>query len=522
MIYAKLFNRKQTPQSEPIPLSGQVQNNAGGYAFEVDAWTVLDRFLILGSEAGTYYVNPQKLTQENVSTVLDLIRKDGLKVVQRIVEISVTGRAPKNDPAIFALSLCASFGDDATRAEALRALSTVCRTGSHLFQFAEAIDGLRGWGRGLRRAVGNWYNGKSVAELELQLIKYQRREGWSNRDLLRLAHPVPASEAHRDLFKWTVSGEGAPAEAKRIAAMEALKSANPTEAAEIIVEARLPREAVPTELLKEQVVWEALLRDMPMTAMIRNLATMTRIGLLVPGSEATKTVVERLRSQARISGARVHPMAMLIAQRTYASGQGLKGAQKWTPVPAIVDALDAGFYLAFRNVDPSNKRFLLGVDVSGSMACPVAGSNMTAAEAATAMAMVTMATEDAVTPMAFSDELRPLRLSRRMRLDDAMKATRGFTFGRTDCSLPMLYALKQRMPVDVFVVYTDSETWYGDIHPVQALRRYREEIGIDAKLAVVAVTATKFSIADPKDAGMLDVVGFDATVPMVLSQFISA
>ena len=147
MNYAKLFNRTITPQSMPIPGSGQVQNHAGGFGWEVDGWTQLDRFLILGSEAGTFYVAPQPLTQANAKNVLKLIEKDGEAVVRRIVEVSVAGRAPKNDPAIFALALCASFGNDQTRTEALMALPTVCRTGTHLFAFAEIVDGLRGWGR---------------------------------------------------------------------------------------------------------------------------------------------------------------------------------------------------------------------------------------------------------------------------------------------------------------------------------------------------------------------------------------
>ena len=54
----------------------------------------------------------------------------------------------------------------------------------------------------------------------------------------------------------------------------------------LIADYDLPREALPTQWLNEARVWEALLAKMPMTAMIRNLATMTRVGLLAPLSEA--------------------------------------------------------------------------------------------------------------------------------------------------------------------------------------------------------------------------------------------
>ena len=85
----------------------------------------------------------------------------------------------------------------------------------------------------------------------------------------------------------------------------------------------------------------------------------------------------------------------------------------------------------------------------------------------------------------------------------------------------MLYALEHKLPVDAFIVYTDNETWYGEVHPCQALDRYRQKMGIPAKLVVVGMTATEFSIADPNDSGSLDVVGFDTAAPQVMRDFIA-
>lgn len=106
-------------------------------------------------------------------------------------------------------------------------------------------------------------------------------------------------------------------------------------------------------------------------------------------------------------------------------------------------------------------------------------------------------------------EIGPTPESPCQRLDDVVRLTEGLPFGGTDCALPMLEGMKHGWPVGVFVVYTDSETSAGAIHPAQALRRYREKTGIAAKLVVVAMASNGFGIADPEDAGMLDVVGFD-------------
>ena len=83
----------------------------------------------------------------------------------------------------------------------------------------------------------------------------------------------------------------------------------------------------------------------------------------------------------------------------------------------------------------------------------------------------------------------------------------------------MLYASANNIMVDTFVVITDNETWAGDIKPCQALVEYRKTHNRNAKLVVVATTSTGFSIADPNDSGMLDVVGFDANVLPVIAEF---
>jgi 60 kDa SS-A/Ro ribonucleoprotein len=190
-------------------------------------------------------------------------------------------------------------------------------------------------------------------------------------------------------------------------------------------------------------------------------------------------------------------------------------------VTAVVDALDAAFYATFQNVQPTGKRWLLALDVSGSMSGgSVAGvPGLSPRVASAAMALVTAATERQYSVFGFSTTFLPLTISPRQRLDDVLKTTDNLPFAGTDCALPMVHALEHKLKVDVFVVYTDSETWFGKIHPAQALRRYREQMGIPAKLIVVGMVANQFSIADPEDAGMLDVVGFDSATPAVMADF---
>jgi 60 kDa SS-A/Ro ribonucleoprotein len=264
---------------------------------------------------------------------------------------------------------------------------------------------------------------------------------------------------------------------------------------------------------------------------------MTANGTLVHAKPSLDVLIARLGDAGAIRSARLHPISVLTALMTYRAGKGTRGQLTWDPIASVVDALDAAFYGSFANVEPAGKRTMLALDVSGSMGAGfVAGVNgLTPKLASAAMAAVTLATEPSVQTVAFTcagsdawsapkgnhqaSGISPLPLSKRQRLDDILATVSGLPFFGTDCSLPMLYALDKNLSVDHFVIYTDSETWAGAVHPSQALKRYRDRTGIAAKLTVVGMVSNGFSIADPRDAGMLDVVGFDTAAPQLMADF---
>ena len=529
--YRQLYNTRVTPQSQPMPGTNQERNNAGGYAWRVSDWTRLERFLVLGSEGGTYYVRERKLTVDNAQAVLRCLQEDGPRVVAETVAVSQAGRAPKNDPALFVLALALGHGDVATRRAAVAALPKVARTGTHLFHFLEFVEGFRGWGRLLRNGVTAWYNEMDPARLAYQLVKYQQRDGWSHRDALRLAKPVPATPVHSALYGWATRGwpEVGPEPPQEKALTlpwvyeKAKRAQTEAEVLALVRDHRLTWEFVPSQWLGSPAVWEALLPNLPLGALLRNLGRLTAHGVLAPGRPQVAEVAARLCDPEALRRARLHPLAVLVALKTYAAGRGVRGKLKWEPVASVVDALDAAFYQAFEAVEPTGKRLLLALDVSGSMGFgEVAGmTGVTPRVASAALALTTVAVEKSVHVTAFSHQMVPVSLSPRQRLDDVLRVTGRLPFGGTDCALPMLYALEKGLEVDAFVVYTDSETWYGQVHPAQALRMYRERTGLPAKLVVVGMVSNGFSLADPNDPGMLDVVGMSTATPQVVNQFVA-
>lgn len=530
--YSTALRPEAAPQSEPIHgrESEMVANRAGGFVFALSPWKQLERFMILGAEGATYYAGEREMVLDNARALQHCLAEDGLRTVQVIAEIDAGNRAPKRGPLLFALGVALVRGDHKTKEAVVAALPSIVRTASDLFQMLSVIRDLKGGGswwasRSIRRAIAGWYNGQTAAGLAYQMAKYRERSGFSHRDALRLGHPAPATEEHSALFRWAAKGEETVPEIPAATILEGFLTAQRAEDEQAVTRAiadyRLTWEMVPPERLTSPRVWEALLPNLPYRALLRNLGRMGAIGLLKPLSGAALLVAERLQDGEALRRARVHPLAVLSALSVYGQGHGERGKLEWKPAAEVTSALEAAFEGSFASVEPTGLRYYLALDVSGSMGMgTIAGiPGVTPAMGAAVLAMVTARTEQRHVMRGFSAQLVELPITARSSFADALRATSGLPFNRTDCALPMLDATANGLEVDVFQVLTDNETWAGGVHPAVALKGYRQKSGIAAKLAVVGMTATGYSIADPKDAGMLDLVGFDAAGPEILRAF---
>jgi 60 kDa SS-A/Ro ribonucleoprotein len=550
------ISTRQTPQSRAAR-SEQVENAAGGYSFKVGDAERLRRFLLLGSDGPTYYTSAKDLTQANAAVVLRMAASKPLDLISEIVAISTAGRSPRPNTAIFALAIASSPPTSVEgRTAALAALTQVCRTSSHLFLFVRYVEQFRGWGPALQKAVSRWYTEKSVDKLAYQLAKYRQREGESHAATLRRAHPAGVENYSRRMaLNWAVGKglndyperlrsltqaelkagerlsprrvldrvETVPDELGIIADFEDAAAATTVKEWLAIIGRGhgLSWEMLPDAALTQAAVWEALLhseRGVPQTALIKQLPRLTNLGLCV--GDTGKLIIAQLNDVNRLKWGRVHPINILVAQRTYASGRGMRGHSTWIPVPNITGGLNDAFYTSFGVVEPAGNRTLAGVDVSGSMSCgSISGLPLQPREVAGALAMVLDKTEPEVTHVGFTTSAWGLDISKYRRLDDVLHYLYKQPSGGTDCSLPILFALQNKIAVDTFMTYTDGESWYGLMHPFQALEMYRQQMGIPARLVSVAMTATGTSINRPDDAGTLDCVGFDTAVPQLANDF---
>ena len=382
--------------------------------------------------------------------------------------------------------MAASYGSDKVRKTAFDFLNDVALTGSHLQMFIDYIGTMRGWGRGLRKAVGNWYTQRSIWNAAYQAVKYRSRYNWTHRDLLRKAHPHPTGSQMDALFAWITKGtlpswQDHP-ELRLILAYEDAKTASPNDLARLIEVRKMTWEMVPSEMLDKEVVWRALAQEMPMTALLRNLATLTRVGVIAPMESAE--VCETLKKIGTMT--RIHPIAVLTALLVYKAGKGVRGKNTWIPVPQVIDALDAAFGRSFSQAPQTNQRLYLGIDVSGSMASgEVAGvPGLSPRMAAAAMAMAIARREPNYYMAGFAASPRedsilayvnrqapvmsPLDITASDSISDAMQKTKDLPFGRTDCALPMLHAMELKMNVDCFIIFTTAELSLHPYHEAKA------------------------------------------------------
>lgn len=519
----------QTPQTQQAD-PRQVLNAAGGYVFEAKLEDQLKRFLILGTESGTYYVKEEKLSKSNTTMAQRALDQLGPKAVNVLVEVALGRLAPKKQPQLFFLALALSHPNPDVKNAAQAAFSVVVRTGYDLLIFVGQVDQLRGWGRKLKKTLAGWFN-QPDNDLVYQVMKYRQREGWSLRDVLRKLRVEPLHPFQDAVFHWLTKedpsklaelyllkpeGFVAP-EARLIQAHHLIKTPGFTEeqAADAIRRFNLPREVVPTNLLKSRVVWDALLEKAPPTMALRNLGRLQKL-YGARSDELLSAVRQRLSHEAVVKS-RLHPMAVFLAITTYEAQRGEKGSLTWEMDTRVLDHLHQVFSWTIPNSEPVAGRHIIAIDRSGSMTAPVLGSErVSAGNAASAMAYVLFKRQpDTTRVLTFGDRLAEIPVVASASFGEFQRLT-GPNMGGTDCSLPVRWCLEQTkaQPQDVLTILTDNETWAGTVH-LHELRKVMPTL----RIVNVAMAATPSSLRDPDDRYSLDLVGFDPTVPGVISQF---
>jgi 60 kDa SS-A/Ro ribonucleoprotein len=383
---------------------------------------------------------------------------------------------------------------------------------------------MRGMGKIIRSAGQSWLAKSDAQAVAYQLLKYQQRSGFSHRDALRLFHVQPPSKDHELLYHWAVKGWTelsteipSPALAQ-IWWYEWLKR-NPDRTHEAIAQGKLTHEMAAPIGQMDRRAWQLLFDTMPIGAMLRNLGSLTELGVLRADEPTNlERVAAVLNDRERVRKGRIHPIYVLKALKTYKSGGQIgKSKKTWTPVPRIVDILEKAVDLAFDSVEPTGKVFMHAVDISGSMswsALPSVG--MTCCEIATAMALASAKAEINYMIRGFSTEFIDLEITKEDTFTSALRKTSDRNFGGTDASVAYDWMLKNNFNADVICFWTDSESWAGNRHPSQALAEYRRKVNPNVQAIYITLQSARITLVDPKDPMSWDLGGFDPTMPRVI------
>ena len=294
---------------------------------------------------------------------------------------------------------------------------------------------------------------------------------------------------------------------------------NPDRTHEAIVQGRLTHEmAAPVGKMDIQA-WQLLFEEMPIGAMLRNLGSLTDLGVLrTDKTENLDRVESVLNNRDRVRAGRIHPIDVLKALKTYQSGGKIgKSKKTWTPVPRIIDILEKAVELAFDSIEPTGKVFMHAVDISGSMswsALPSVG--LTCCEIATAMALASAKAETNYMIRGFSTEFISLKINRSDSFSSAMEKASNLNFGGTDASSAYSWMIKNQCYADVICFWTDSESWAGSRHPSQALAEYRRKVNPHAQAIYITLQSAQITLVDPQDPLSWDLGGFDPTMPRVI------
>lgn len=478
-------------QTQPPSASAPTTNTQGYPAF---TRPIEERFLqaLLTNTLGqTFYASVRELLAEAEAVHAEMIAKDPA-FAARAISFARNRGFMRTQP-IFALSMLAK--SEGTHFE--RAFMEIIRTPTDLADFTTIMKSKRNGegGRRVKRVAGKWL----VENLsEYWAIKYgaDKDGGYSLRDLLQVYHPqagrrLPLFDYIMGRFKFETRQEGEKVhldvhgegmfDLEKVAAHEALKHAQ-TDAQKIaaITRGRLPHEVV-TPHASSPAVWEALVPQMPIFALVKNLATIERHGIM---DKVRDHVVGLLSNAEAVKKSKILPFRFVEAEKHVSDAR-------------VKDALRDAVELSFENVPDVPGRTAVMLDISGSMGDSATGSGGPSRLDVGALFAVTLMKKAGGNGKMFLFDTRLMNFAVSMRDSVLTQARNIRPAGGTDTSLPVEYIRANKEKYDNIILITDEQQNAGTPF-IDVLSRYRREVNAKVKTFILDVAPYQGSLA-PSD-----------------------
>lgn len=502
-----LFNRDRNPYAEADSM-----NPEGFPSFKRSLEEAYLQVLLTNTVSGTFYASQSELLSETLQLHAQMASTDTDFMARALVYARSEGLM-RLQP-IVGLAYLAKADLDKFR----KVFRQIIRTPGDLSDFVEIVRGgvaPGGMGRAIKSTVGDWMNGMS----EYHAIKYGTGgQGYSLRDVLRVAHPKPETDKADSIFlwltdreKWLASDEKR-ALATQIDAFERLKRLDVAEgqaaAREVISNGRLPYEVVTGVVKPDVATWEELMRQMPYMALLRHLNTLQRAEVL-KNKDNARYVADRLTNVEALKGARVLPFRLFTAYQMFTAVD----PAEWLVNEALADAMDA----AFVNMPDLGGTICIAPDVSGSMSGRISGKSKTRyIDIAGIFSGALLKASPTALVLPFETRVVDVKLNARDTLMTTAETLARIGGGGTAVSAPISHLLDKKIKVDTFIGITDNIEWAVDGHGNQGFlptwNTYKQKVAPEAKAFLITIAPYRHAVAPSNAEDIFYIYGWSDTV----------
>ncbi|XP_045201406.2 RNA-binding protein RO60-like [Mercenaria mercenaria] len=193
--------------------------------------------------------------------------------------------------------------------------------------------------------------------------------------------------------------------------------------------------------------------------------------------------------------------------------------------PDLFESMHSAFKVAVeKNLPCTGKRYLIAVKASVSeLGKGIRGTpSISALEVMALMATFYKKKEKSPDLGFFTASLTHMNFPKEMENIIAEIGQRAAPVPNLACdpAAPITWALEKKRKYDAFILLSDGTETHGEVRADDKLQEYREKMNLpDTKMVLCGLNAPRLDFA--KAAGMLDIGGFDATVPEIIYRFIT-
>lgn len=143
----------------------QNRNDAGGYSYGISCFDALQRWIILGTENSTMYLDKPARIDKDAAVLNTALKENALGVIKLAEKLNHEGRVIKVDQSLFAIAAASVNTNAEVRRQAFDAALKVCRIATHLYQFIEyrKLLGHSSFSYAMRKFISKWLDREDLA-----------------------------------------------------------------------------------------------------------------------------------------------------------------------------------------------------------------------------------------------------------------------------------------------------------------------------------------------------------------------